>query len=394
MDLVAVDNVRKAQIVGILEYICQALELTAAQHKLAKSRYEAVGRWLADSDDALPESVTIYPQGSVPLGTTVRPIGRNEHDVDLICFVAGLASALSPATLKYAIGNRLRDNDRYRAILEEMPRCWRLNYAGEFHLDITPSISNPNCKLGGELVPDKELKTWKPSNPKGYRAWFEERARLQPRIRGTGTGLVEGFRADLEPFPERMGLKGLLRRTVQLEKRHRDIYFEKLGTNLGPISIIITTLAARSYTHCATVFEYDSELDLVRDVVRHMPDFIEDRVVLGRRQWFIWNDTTVGENFAEKWNTEPARAEAFFEWHANATADLDRIVELTGLDRLAKSLRESFGEAPVSQAMRSLTDRVSRARDSGHLAVARGVGLIAATGVGTTVRPNTFFGVD
>ena len=33
-----------------------------------------------------------------------------------------------------------------------MPRCWRLSYANEFHMDITPSIPNPNCRFGGELV--------------------------------------------------------------------------------------------------------------------------------------------------------------------------------------------------------------------------------------------------
>jgi len=33
-----------------------------------------------------------------------------------------------------------------------------LNYANEFHMDITPSIMNPECTNGGELVPDKELR--------------------------------------------------------------------------------------------------------------------------------------------------------------------------------------------------------------------------------------------
>ncbi len=61
-----------------------------------------------------------------------------------------------------------------------------------------------------------------------------------------------------------------------------------------------------------TRFTYESELDLLCDIVRHMPDIIETRPIGGGLQWFIWNETTSGENFAEKWNRDPSRAKAFF----------------------------------------------------------------------------------
>jgi hypothetical protein len=142
-----------------------------------------------------------------------------------------------------------------------MPRCWRLDYANEFHLDITPSIPNPECRFGGELVPDKTLKTWKASNPKGYRAKFERRAALQPRIRALQKAF-DSARADVqvEPYPDEMRLKGILRRTVQIAKRHRDLHFIDDSEGLVPLSIIITTLASRAYEFCVSNFEYDNEL--------------------------------------------------------------------------------------------------------------------------------------
>jgi Second Messenger Oligonucleotide or Dinucleotide Synthetase domain len=392
MQIELTETIKKSQIVSILERICLALELTSSQHELAKSRYETVGDWLGGSDNALLEAVTIYPQGSVALGTTVRPLTREEHDVDLICSVARLGPDLPPAALKHAIGERLRENGHYEILLEEMPRCWRLNYANEFHLDITPSIKNPSCPAGGELVPDKRLRQWKPSNPRGYQRWFDARARLQPRMRLAKAALAEGERAELQPFPATTGMKGFLRRTVQLAKRHRDIHFAKLDDSLRPISIVITTLAAKSYAHCASALEFDNELDVLREVVRLMPVFIEERQIQGRKQWFIWNETTAGENFAEKWNTDPSRAEAFFEWHARATSELDRMVEITGLDGLTKSLKESFGEAPVSKVMREATEAYSNARREGRLSVVPAVGLSIGTGLGSSVRQNTFFG--
>ena len=140
--------------------------------------------WLAEAESPLLRTLSIYLQGSTALGTTVKPIGRNELDVDLVAHMRNLGM-LPPATVKKIIGDRLRANGNYARLLVEMPRCWRLDYANEFHLDITPSIRNRECTNGGELVPDKALKEWKASNPKGYASVFQRRAALQPRIRAS-----------------------------------------------------------------------------------------------------------------------------------------------------------------------------------------------------------------
>jgi hypothetical protein len=389
-------TLRKAETVRILERMCQSLELTATQYDTAKGRYEALGAWLAEADDPiLHGAVSIYLQGSTALGTTLKPIGQNEHDVDLVAFIARLG-AFPPATVRKAIGDCLRANGHYGPLLEEMPRCWRLNYANEFHLDITPSIRNAKCGNGGELVPDKTVKEWKASNPKGYAALFHRRADLQARMRMMkAEGAQDRARADsVEPYPRAGDLKGMLRRTVQVAKRHRDIYFDRADAALAPISVILTTLAAQSYEYCVTRFVYDDELDVVRDIIRHMPAFIETRMDYGRPQWFIWNETTSGENFAEKWNKDPGRAEAFFAWHTRIASDLDRLVDIEGIDRLNTSLSESFGPGPVTKAFDALTKEVSSARRANRLFVAPTVGLTttAARATTTAVRPNTFFG--
>jgi hypothetical protein len=381
---------RKSQLVGILERLCESLDLSAAQYELAKKRYEGVGKWLAAADDPLLRTLSIYLQGSTALGTTVRPIARNEHDVDLVGHVAG-GGGTQPRILKKLIGDRLRENGYYRPLLEELPRCWRLNYADEFHQDITPSVPNPLCTNGGELVPDKTLREWMPSNPKGYRRLFEQRAAMQQRLRLTKSTVFRGD-ADIERYPSMGGLKSTLRRTVQIAKRHRDVYFDTLDPAPVPISVILTTLAARSYEYCVTNSIYDTELDLLSDIVRHMPDTIETQMIGGRRLWFIWNETTGGENFSEKWNRDPHRAEAFFAWHGQALHDLEMLAATEGLDQLSKTLRGVFGQAPVAKAMDSLTNEVSGARSDGRIGIAPGIGLTIGAPCATAVRPNTFFG--
>jgi hypothetical protein len=92
---------------------------------------------------------------------------------------------------------------------------------------------------------------------------------------------------------------------VQLLKHHRDIYFEHITEEVVPISIIITTLAARSYEYCVKMSPFDTELDVLLATIRKMPDFIERPVLEGRVVYWVPNETTQGENFADRWNTEP-----------------------------------------------------------------------------------------
>jgi hypothetical protein len=388
-------QLRQSQLVGLIEEACQYLEPSAYQRDLAKQRYEGVGDWLARSDDWLLASIAIGLQGSVAIGTTVKPIGANEYDVDLVAHVPDVDLAVSPALLKQRIGDRLRSNGNYAPLLIEMPRCWRLDYANEFHLDITPSIPNPECRFGGELVPDKTLKTWKASNPKGYRAKFERRAALQPRIRSIFGKAYDSTRHDaqIEPYPEEMGLKGILRRIVQIAKRHRDLHFIDDDQRLAPLSIIITTLASRAYEFCVTHFVYDHELDLIVDVLRRMPNMLETGMFEGRTVWFLWNQTTADENFCEKWNRYPQRAQAFFAWHGKAVADIEQLATVHGLDEVRRLLGGIFGTAPANKAMDSLTEGVNVARTASRLSVTRPAGLIVGTASGATpVRANTFFG--
>lgn len=385
---------RKSEAYTILDEICRDLELTEAQFEAAKVSYEAVADWIASSSNPLLQSVSLYAHGSAALGTTVRPLAREDFDVDLICLVLGIATSIAPAELKKLIGDRLREHAVYRDMLEEKKRCWRLNYAREFHLDISPTIPNANCNNGGELVPDKSVKTWKPTNPTGYRLLFEERCKLVPVMRyAKSVGRDEGARANVAPFPEQRAAKGILRRVVQLLKRHRDVFFADIEADVAPISIIITTLAAQAYEYCVRSFVFDTELDVVLGTIRMMPHFIDRPFVGGRRIYVVNNETTEGENFAERWNSEPERAVAFYQWHGTALADFESIAALEGLDVLTDGLSKALGSRVVRKVMDARTETVSTARAAKTLFVAPAVGLtLGGSANATQVPRNTHFG--
>lgn len=388
---------RDAAVIGALEHVCRALEPSQTQIQEARSRYEAVGHWLTGSSDLGLQQLSIYLQGSTALGTVVRPLLDIEFDVDLVSNVGGRENR-GPAAIKKLIGDCLKENERYRSILVEKPRCWRLDYANEFHLDITPSIHNPACLNGGELVPDKKLECWKATNPKGYRALFERRASLTPTFR-----LMKHDQAragvDIEPYPNAPRFKSPLCRIVQIGKRHRDVYFGRARCDLAPISIIVTTLLMQSYEWCLRNYVFNSELEMLLLVVGHMRDFIEHEGAGAAVRWFVWNETTAGENFAEKWNADARLPSAFFEWHQRLVADLEELQSIEGLDGLGLTLRKSFGDTPAQRAVAAISDEVSSARVQQKLFAAPKVGLTTSAGLAaaagaTSVKANTFYGAS
>lgn len=384
---------RRAEIVRFLDEIIADLDITASQFERAEQSYNAVGEWLNGSDNLLLQSVLVYLHGSTGLGTSVKPLGRAEFDIDLICFLAGVSLDISPAAVKKAVGDRLRAHDYYASILEEKKRCWRLNYAGDFHLDISPTITNPHCLQNGELVPDRELRDWHPTNPKAYKALFQSRAELQARFIGRLLNEDAQARAHVEPFPARVTTKTVLQRVVQLLKRHRDIHFEKVKEEVAPISIVITTLAMRSYEYCVRRHVFQDELELLVDTIRMMPHFVDRTFENGREIWAVWNETTQGENFADRWNSEPARARAFFKWHGKALADFEAVRDAVGRDVIIERMSEGFGEKVVGRVSDRRTAVIDGARKSQDLYAAPAIGLVTSPAAAAVPVPkNTFFG--
>lgn len=386
---------KKQMIVALLDQLCQQIEITEAQYLIAKDRYETVGLWLSGSSTQHLDQSKIYPQGSVALGTTIKPLASNEFDVDLVCHLPTLAHSSDPRAVKALIGDRLKEHATYKGMLEEKQRCWRINYANEFHLDITPSIGNPKCYQGGELVPDKALAQWKPTNPKGYANKFDQYASINPRFYLAETKFAEA-RADVAPLPEPSMSKPVLKRIVQLLKRHRDqMFVDTNRADFAPISIIITTLAGLAYAKCATQQTYADAFDFIVAVIREMPLFIRTEMMSGQQQYIIENETTSGENFADKWNKDVRLATAFFDWHKDMMTSVESLLQVEGTDRFVESLSNKFGASKehMRETLAFISDPIGQARSTGLLAISPALGLITSPSSGSVAVPrNTFFG--
>lgn len=359
----------------IFNEIAGLLDISDTQYEEAVERYQAVGKWLGEGSPPLAAlSPIIYPQGSFLLGTVTKRWGDDdEYDIDLVFELNLSKDNISQKTLKDLVGDRLKESDVYRRMLDdEGRRCWTVIYSNDakFHLDILPAIPNVEFRavLKSQGVPKTFADTgiaitditrsnydcidpnWPRSNPKGYAAWF--RSRMITQFEAVRKNLAEAMKAEIQAVPE-YRIKTPLQRGIQLIKRHRDITFEK--KNDKPATIILTTLAALSY---------NNELDLVQavtSVVNEMPTHI---TVKNGIPW-VQNPVDPMENFADRWQDpdRPDRQADFYHWHRKLQNDLQTVLECEDLDRVCELLISMFGEKVTVPAVKKYKDRIeTRAR--------------------------------
>jgi len=371
----------------LLDLLSSGLDMPDAVYDQATSKYTELSRWLSkDHIQRFDTDASIYPQGSMRLGTIVMPVDETSGcDVDLVYLRELKKSSTTQERLKAQLGEQLRGYvESLKGSRETIPsledgrRCWTLEYPGAFHMDVLPAIPDEDGPASDAiLIPDRDLRDWQHSNPKGYAAWFEEREAkvLASRLEE----VAKAAEVEVERIP-RERAKTPLRQTVRLLKRHRDLWCQGNHEH-KPTSIIITTLAALAYSSEATT------ASALQAVVGHMEERIERR----NGVYWIANPANPDENFADKWRSEPSRGSRFFEWLSALQADVHEATSRTGIHRIVETLSTAFGTAVSDGAARAFGNRYYETRTAGDLRMQAGSGRVGKSGQ-VRVPPHTNYG--
>lgn len=383
---------QRDQLSQILEELGSVLDITKDQYDAAVRSYQFVAGWLSEKSSPLYQyQPIIWPQGSFLLGTMIKPFGKEELDLDLVCRLLGKAPSWTQFHLKEAVGNRLKDHGTLKNLLvtPDGRRCWTLNYhdKAKFHMDILPAVTSSDylsrieiAMAAGNLVDfaslgiritDKKLANYKTEtsvlnwllcNPFGYKIWFDQRASL-PLIKALALS------ESIKPVPPYRKEKLPLQRVVQILKWHRDSMFN--GDCDKPISIILTTLAAKAYNKETSIVE------ALMNVVDQMASIIEERYSITHGRYIKWiaNPVNPEENFADKWAEVPKKQENFFKWLNQLHIDLDGMGRQRGLSNIQASMQKSFGNKEVAKAFDNYGDLLRQQSRSGDLKVAAGFGI-------------------
>ena len=358
-----------------LQALVGQLAISESRYEEAEKSYKTLGDWFHRDDSTVRHlDPNVYVQGSFRLGTAIRPISdTEEYDVDSVCELKNVSKGqTTQLELKQLLGQEIKayhDAKGMTKPVREGRRCWILEYAdgAQFHMDIVPAIPNAveqrvllerahydsQWAETAIAITDREepsyrarTATWPRSNPKGYAEWFKSRMAtiLVRRKEMLVESLMrQGIYASVEQLPDYRVLAPL-QAAVMLLKRHRDNMYSR-EPDLKPISVIITTLAGHSYE------EQDSIAGALISILQRMELYIQRKGT----KYIIPNPTDPFENFADKWEAEPRKAEAFFLWLKQAREDFGRAYRATSVQSMNEAVSARMGTALTERAVRKIT---------------------------------------
>lgn len=401
---------QKEEFKDILETLGESLDITQTQYDNLTKSYQAVGGFLQNDPEFESYKPIVTPQGSLRLGTIIQPINPNDDlDVDLVYRLTEKDPECTQKDLKDKVGVRLKGSDRYAPMLEkkEGRRCWTLLYRDnsdnpkeKYHMDILPSVVDGKyvermTRLFSESfsaqtidrisirITDKEAEDyatstckeeWLKSNPDGYALWFANRCKADESVKLMAEAIV--------PIEKYNKDKTVLQRIVQILKRHRDMMF-RYETDDKPISIIITTLAARAY---------NGEKNLLEGLVNVIENMEKSIIKNDKGEDVVPNPVNAEENFADKWPTHPKRRENFYKWLAAVKKDVHEILDGANRIQIQNTMNRVFGKDLITKASSLLVERRKSKLATGA-ALLTSTGKVTASTVGRIVNTaNTFYG--
>lgn len=364
---------KKEQMNRILAELTQHLDIPEGYYEKAVGRYKSMSDYFHRSGSLIAHlDPAVYPQGSFRLGTVIRPLLPDEgYDLDLVCRIKGFNLRQSQKTVKELVGVEVKSYSQaqnFRKEPEEGKRCWTQQYQDEvdFHMDVLPSIPNESSvhvileragvssELAREALAITDLthpnystisSDWPRSNPKGYAIWFDERMDIGGYAKAARQIIFERqsqmIYASVDEVPA-YRIKTPLQRVVQILKRHRDQMFRN-DPKGKPISIIITTLAARAYRGETEIAH------ALTGILAKMESYVS------QSKPRIENPVDPEEDFTDRW--DQTLEDNFWRWLRQAKNDFAALDgALSSKVSLERQLSESFGLSLPSDVLTEITN--------------------------------------
>jgi hypothetical protein len=284
--------------------VCESLQLSPTQHQKAEDRYQAIANVISAANSPFfCWDSSLYPQGSMRLRTTVKPIDT-PHDLDLVCEFDVSHELVNPMALLDDMFKLFSDHGVYGGMVERKNRCVRIEYKDEFWLDILPACRDDYNGGTCVQVPDRDRRSWKPSNPVAYAVWFKNASRrIIVKFSDSRRELIIA-EAAVEPLPALQATeeKTMLQLVVQLLKRWRDVHYA--NSEYPPISIVLTTLAADLYSGEQSIST--ALLEVLNGIVARL-----DAAHAQGKRLQVPNPVHPVEDFSERWDACPGAYLAF-----------------------------------------------------------------------------------
>lgn len=142
---------------------------------------------------------TTFLQGSYANSTAIRPLS-GEYDVDVVVVLKqtamkshawGHAAQLKgPGEAQSLIVRALQEYGDYSGRIRRLTRCIRLDYSGDFHLDVVPTVSS-GTSSASLMIGDRYGRDWTWTNPKELIEWYRQQ---NARTNGNFNRVLRGLK--------------------------------------------------------------------------------------------------------------------------------------------------------------------------------------------------------
>jgi Second Messenger Oligonucleotide or Dinucleotide Synthetase domain/Adenylyl/Guanylyl and SMODS C-terminal sensor domain len=269
-ELASIEELNVKQVAEFDAFLKNEVNLNKTRIGTLTDRVEAIQNFLEDSDWK-PEITRFNPQGSWAHKTIIKPPGEQGFDADLLVFVQPV-SGWSPKDYVLKLKDEFKGNGTYKDKVFLHTRSVRLEYSGDFELDVVPCVVNRPGGTSQFEVCNRTDNEFEPTNGEVYTAWLEQR--------NTWAGTDK------------------LREVTRLLKYLRDI-----KTTFTCKSILLTTLLGGriTQTDASNQTAYFPDLPTaLKTLITRLDDYLQARPKLHD----ICNPVLPSENFNRHWDQD------------------------------------------------------------------------------------------
>ena len=291
-------------------------EFLSTEVNLNETRLQRLNQSSSAVDTFLSENLEAYQkterQGSYGLKTIIKPVGTREYDADTLLYMDS-DDDKEPKDYINDVYDCLKQNGNYEDKVHRRTRCVYIDYAGDFHLDLVPCITDEEQ----HYICNNKDNCFEDTDGTGYRDWFNEKTRIT---------------------------NGDLKRVTRLLKFLRDH-----KGNFSVKSILLTTLIGNS------VYAYDEGSENFKDIPTSLKtisnrinSFLQNNPLMPE----ICNPVLPTESFTRHWDQDKYRhfREMFDLYNTKINEAFNAKDHNTSVKKWRELFNDNFGELKETTA--------------------------------------------
>lgn len=159
-------------------FLIASVNLSQSKLDLLQQKVDAIESFVESNGTFADMFIDVIPTGSWAHRTIIKPVcADDEFDADILLYVEEQADWL-PKDYIDELYSAFHSSGVYGSIAKRKTRCVRIDYAGDFHVDVVPYMERD----GGHFITNREEPKdegrFEASDPEAFSAWIDERQRV------------------------------------------------------------------------------------------------------------------------------------------------------------------------------------------------------------------------